>query len=198
MSEVKGRTDAIAGQIVHEYDGIEEADNQLPLWWVAGFLGTIAFALAYWLGYEVLQARPSPRQEYAVQAEALRAQRAAEAAAAPEVSAESLTALAVDPTTVAAGAAVFKQQCVPCHGERAEGKIGPNLTDKSWIHGGSPLAIHKTITTGVAVKGMPAWGPVLGPKAVREVTAFVLSLRNTEVSGGKPAEGQPDPQGTQG
>jgi cytochrome c oxidase cbb3-type subunit 3 len=193
MAEVQGRHDAIQGQIVHEYDGIEEADNQLPLWWVVFFLGTVAFGLSYWIGYELLQGRPGPRAQYALDAAALREKKAAEAAAMPDVDDDTLRTLAADPTTVAAGKAAYAVQCVPCHGERGEGKIGPNLTDKHWLHGGAPLAIHKTISEGVAAKGMPSWGQILGPKAVRELAAFVLTLKNTEASGGKAAEGQPEP-----
>jgi cytochrome c oxidase cbb3-type subunit 3 len=31
------------------------------------------------------------------------------------------------------------------------------------------------VTSGVLVKGMPTWGPVLGPKRIAEVVAYVLS-----------------------
>ena len=189
MVEEPQKHDPIQGAIIHVYDGIEEADNQLPLWWVAGFLGSIAFAFAYWLAFEVYQVRPSPHQEYVAHAQAIEAARAAELAASPDVSAELLEELAEQDGAVAQGKSVYVAQCVPCHGERAEGKIGPNLTDGSWLHGGDALAIHTTITTGVAAKGMPALGSILGPKAVREVTAYVLSLRNTNVAGGKAPEG---------
>ncbi len=33
MSEAK-RTDEIQGEILHVYDDIEEADNNLPTWWL--------------------------------------------------------------------------------------------------------------------------------------------------------------------
>jgi cytochrome c oxidase cbb3-type subunit 3 len=90
---------------------------------------------------------------------------------------------------VAAGKAVFGQYCVACHGPEAAGLIGPNLTDHAWIHGGTPTAILQTVTAGVAAKGMPSWGPVLGPDKVENVVAFVLTLRGKNVPG-KPAEGE--------
>lgn len=191
MSDSTGkaqRTDAIQGAIIHEYDGIEEADNQLPRWWVMGFAGTIVFALGYWVAYGVLQASPTPYQEYVARRALLAEARAAELAAAPMVSNELLAELAARPDTLAAGRAVFAQQCVPCHGDKAEGKIGPNLTDRSWLHGGEAIAIHKTIVDGVLAKGMPAWGAVLGSEATRNVAAYVLSIRNSNVPG-KPPEG---------
>lgn len=190
MANVSGRKDELQGQIVHEYDGIEEADNQLPRWWLAVFIGTVGFGLAYWLGFEVYGLSQTPKQEYAAELLAIEQARAVAAANAPETTDESLLALAASPEVVAAGAALFHQNCVACHGEQAEGKIGPNLTDGFWIHGGAAIEIHKTVTEGVAAKGMPAWGPVLGPKAVREAVAFVLSRRGQDVPG-KPAEGTP-------
>ena len=186
MTDEIKRTDSIQGAIIHEYDGIEEADNQLPLWWVFGFLGSIAFALAYWVGFHLFQGRPTPYQEYVAQRAAIDEARAAELAASPTVSAELLEELAKQSSAVAEGRAVFAQQCVPCHGDKAEGKIGPNLTDRSWIHGGDPVAIHATITNGVLAKGMPAWGAVLGPKATRSVAAYLLTVRNTDVAGKAP------------
>ena len=71
--------------------------------------------------------------------------------------------------------------CVAYHLASLRGKgesaaaIGPDLTDTTWIHGGNPTEIHDLITKGVLTKGMPTWGPVLGPKKVTEVTAFILS-----------------------
>lgn len=188
MTEQSKRTDAIQGAIIHEYDGIEEADNQLPLWWVFGFLASIAFAFSYWVGFELFHGRPTPYQEYVAARSKLEEARAAELAASPTVSPELLAQLAAQPSTVAEGRAVFAQQCVPCHGDEAEGKIGPNLTDGHWLHGGDPVAIHTTITEGVLAKGMPAWGPVLGPKATLSVAAYIVSIRNTFVQG-KPPEG---------
>ena len=59
----------------------------------------------------------------------------------------------------------FTQRCVPCHGDHAQGVIGPNLTDDYWIHGnGTLMDIYKTVVNGgVADKGMPTWGKQLKP-----------------------------------
>ncbi|MGD8862277.1 MAG: cbb3-type cytochrome c oxidase N-terminal domain-containing protein [Myxococcales bacterium] len=188
MSNVEGRHDEIQGAIIHEYDGIEEADNQLPRWWVAGFLFTIAFGIAYWLGYEVYEARPSPTEEYLAHAAVIEEAREEAAANAPEVDAESLKAMSEDPSVVAQGEAIYQTNCVACHAAQGQGQIGPNLTDNHWIHGGDPMSIYSTIKNGVAAKGMPPWGPVLGPQGTRQAAAFVLSLRGKNVPG-KPPEG---------
>ena len=52
--------------------------------------------------------------------------------------------------------------------------VGPNLTDKYWIHGGSPADIVKVLTNGVPDKGMVAWKTILGRKKIKEVTAYIL------------------------
>jgi cytochrome c oxidase cbb3-type subunit 3 len=36
---------------------------------------------------------------------------------------------------------------------------------------------------------MPTWGAILGPQGVRDVTAYVLTLRNTNLPG-KPPQGE--------
>ena len=177
MADAEGRTDHIQGEILHVYDGIEEADNELPTWWLITFYGAIAFAVAYWFAYHELEAVPLPGQEYAA---ALAAQ------AGDEVSEDLLLALADDPEAVAAGAELFTTHCEVCHRERGQGNIGPNLTDPNWIHGGSPADIHSSIADGQLQNGMPAWSATLGAEPVQRLTAFVLSIRNTNVEGKEP------------
>ena len=178
MAESK-RTDEIQGEIVHVYDGIEEADNQLPRWWLATFFLTIVFGIGYWFAYHEYQLAPLPVEEYADA-------HAAQESSVVEVSEEELAALVASPEAVDAGREIFTTTCVACHGARAQGDIGPNLTDHHWIHGGSSVEIHSTIRDGVLTAGMPAWGPSLGPTAVQHVAAFVLSIRDTEVEGKAP------------
>lgn len=181
------RTDAIQGAIVHEYDGIEEADNQLPIWWLVVFFAAIGFGVAYWFAHHEYGMAQLPGEEYAramaeKQAVEERRARALEA----KLGGQGMEALAQDTGLVSAGSATFAASCVACHGQKAEGTIGPNLTDEFWIHGGSAEAIQQVIGQGVAAKGMPAWAGVLGPVAVSQVTAFVLSLRNTNAPGKAP------------
>jgi cytochrome c oxidase cbb3-type subunit 3 len=194
VAEVTGKRDDLQGAIVHEYDGIEEADNVLPRWWLAVFIGSIVFAVGYWLSYGVY-GQQTPRQEYAARQAELDAARLAALANAPDVNDEVLNTLAHNGSAVAEGAAIFKTNCVACHGEKGEGKIGPNLTDRFWLHGAAAVAIHHTIEEGVPAKGMPTWGPLLGRQGVQRVAAFVLSIRNSEQPG-KPPQGDPEPHGT--
>ncbi len=178
MADVERRIDPIQGEILHVYDGIEEADNQLPLWWLWTFYLAIAFAVVYWIAYHELKTMPLPMEAYS---KALQ-----ERAAGGEVSEELLTALVADPDAVGEGRTLFDANCVVCHESRGQGNIGPNLTDDYWIHGGAPLDIHRTISEGVLDSGMPAWGGTLGADAVQKLAAFVLSIRGQNIEGKEP------------
>ena len=181
MTEAK-RTDEIQGEILHVYDDIEEADNNLPTWWLLTFYGAIAFALVYWFYYH----------EFAIGK--LQPEKHADAVAAAEaeksiVTDETLDALALDAGAVESGKAIFTAQCTACH-DAGQGRVGlgSNLTDEYWVYGGAPTDIHAIVTNGIAAKGMPPWAPILGEQGVNEVVAYVLTMRNTNLEGGKPVE----------
>jgi cytochrome c oxidase cbb3-type subunit 3 len=175
------KVDPIQGEILHEYDGILEADNRLPNWWLATFFGSIVFAGLYWGYYEAFVVAPNTNGAYA-------AAMLARAGDMTEPTPEVLEAASGDSATVEAGAATFAANCAVCHGQRGEGVVGPNLTDDAWIHGGDPMSIYGTVHTGVLARGMPAWGEQLPPRALLGAVAFVLSIRNTNVPG-RPPEG---------
>jgi cytochrome c oxidase cbb3-type subunit 3 len=172
------RKDPIQGQIIHVYDGIEEADNALPRWWLATFFGAIVFGMFYWMAYESMSVVDNPGAAFTkARLEALNK--------GGEVTTEDLILLVDDAPMVAAGKATFMRSCSKCHGSKAEGKEGPNLTDAFWLYGGAPTDIFNTIATGTK-KGMPDWGPKLGQGAVKQVAAYVMTLRNTNVAGKAP------------
>jgi len=178
------QVDAIQGEIVHEYDGIQEADNELPQWWLWTFYIAIVFAIGYWFYYEEFEIGPGLQQAYfADKAEQ-------DAKTGKDPSPEALLA-AVGTPAMQQGKDLFASTCVACHEANGQGKIGPNLTDNAWLHGSDPLSIYHTIRDGVPAKGMPAWGPALGSLSVQSITSYVLSLRNTNVPGKAP-EGKVD------
>jgi cytochrome c oxidase cbb3-type subunit 3 len=174
----------------HEFDGIHEYDNRLPNWWLWTFYGACIFSLFYWLHFHVLGTGALPGEEYRLEME-----EAAQRNVTSVVTDDSLRALAADAAAVAAGREVFRTNCVGCHADNGGAMLGavplpgPNLTDRFWIHGGAPAQIHHTITHGVPQKGMVQWGPQLGGARVQQVTAYVLSLRNSDVAGGKAPQG---------
>jgi cytochrome c oxidase cbb3-type subunit 3 len=183
--------DGSSRRVVHVYDGIEEEDNELPRWWLTSLFGTIAFAALYWLAVQDFAAVDTPTAAFR-KVEAVRiAALAAEAQSAGTVTADSMALLAKDTATVEDGATTFKSTCAACHGPAGAGVIGPNLTDGFWLHGSAPDAIYKTVHDGVVAKGMPAWAPLLGERKVRAVAAYVVTIKNTNVAGGKAPQGEP-------
>lgn len=173
----------------HVYDDIVEHDNKLPLWWQLTLYGAVVFALCYWFGRR-LGAIESPGQAYQSNLAVEHAAEAERARARGTIDDAMLSAIAKDPKTLAQGKEVFVSTCAPCHKPDGGGNIGPNLTDSYWIHGNKPTDIYKTVTDGVPAKGMPTWTPVLGEERVEAVVAYVLSIANTNVPGGKSPQGE--------
>ncbi|MEZ5065080.1 MAG: cbb3-type cytochrome c oxidase N-terminal domain-containing protein [bacterium] len=178
----------------HEYDGIREFDNRLPNWWLWTLYGAIAFAVGYWMYYHTWSwgslSHAKYGQEVAVAAQAQLARMANQS-----LSDESFQLMAAIPDNVQRGRAIFEQFCVTCHQADASGNIGPNLTDKYWIHGGKPMDILNTVTNGVPDKGMAAWGNQLGPTRVQDVVTYVVSIKGTNRPGKEP---QGEPEGAEG
>jgi len=173
----------------HEFDGIQEFDNRLPNWWLWIMYGSMVFALLYWIVFHTLEIRDLPRDEFAQEmlvAQEAQLARAAEAG----IDDDSLMMMAGMPNRVAEGREIFVKHCVACHLDQGQGSVGPNLTDGVWVRGCTPMEILETVTTGVAAKGMPAWMNQLGPTRVQAVTAYVLTIRGTDVAGKAP-EGEP-------
>ncbi|MBK6513244.1 MAG: c-type cytochrome [Polyangiaceae bacterium] len=175
--------------IVHEYDGIIELDNQLPRWWVYTLLGAIVFAAGYWLYFHSAAQGDLASREYARWHAAEVAAEAERLKAAGEVTPELLLTLRKDPGTVEQGAGIFAENCVTCHGDGGKGMVGPNLTDDAWIHGSDPMALYKAVREGFPEKSMQPWGKALGEARTRAVVAYVISIKGTNVAGGKAPQG---------
>lgn len=169
-------------KVVRVYGDIEEEDNHLPNWWLFTLYATIVFSFIYWFVYHTADLRPTPTEAYRTAVEELVTARIA----ANPASAEAILALSRDPEAVAAGAEVFRTTCAACHGAQGEGIIGPNLTDDRWIHAPDPETIYRGIMDGYLEKGMPAWGPMLGPERSLRAAAYVLTLKGTDVPGKAP------------
>jgi len=77
-----------------------------------------------------------------------------------------------------AGGAKFAELCAACHGPDAHGNpaLGaPNLTDGTWLNGGSLATVRETIEKG-RNGVMPAHAARLGETRVKLLAAYVLSL----------------------
>jgi cytochrome c oxidase cbb3-type subunit 3 len=173
----------------HDYDGIKELDNALPPWWKWGFYFTVIVAIIYLFRFHVIGSGPTPLQEYdkemtmaAVKLENFKKN-------SKEAFDEKTVTLA-DAKGIADGKKIFTGTCFPCHGQSGEGNaVGPNLTDKYWLHGGSIGEVFHTITNGVPDKGMQAWGKTFSPADVRNLASYVLSLQGTNPPNAKAPQG---------
>ncbi len=90
----------------------------------------------------------------------------------------SLSGREADAAKIQAGKQVFNQNCAVCHGPDAKGQIAmgaPNLTDNTWLYGGSPGVIRQTIREGRQGQ-MPAHEEFLGEDKVHLLAAYVYSL----------------------
>jgi cytochrome c oxidase cbb3-type subunit 3 len=84
----------------------------------------------------------------------------------------------------------YERRCAACHGRRAEGIIGPNLTDGASISRATAAADYRAvIADGVPSRGMPGWAQIFDAPTIDALTSYVWSLRNTNASGGKPPQG---------
>lgn len=172
------------------YDGIEEFDNPLPAWWRRMFWASFFFAIGYMFYYHAADGE-SVEQAYANEMREHEVQMAEQALAAGVVDETSLAPLLANLAFVSEGKQKFDAVCAACHAITGGGSVGPNLTDRFWIHGkGTLLDIYQTIEQGVPAKGMPAWGRTLRPDELKKVVAYVGTLRGTNVSGGKAPQGE--------
>jgi cytochrome c oxidase cbb3-type subunit 3 len=178
----------------HEYDGIREYDNPMPNWWVLVFWATFVFSLGYIFHYHVSGHGDSVAEEYAGDLSRAREQRAREMLG-ESVSEDALAKVMGDTALVADARPLFLERCAPCHADKGQGNIGPNLTDGYWLHGkGTLMDIYTVVRDGVPAKGMPAWGQQLTPIEQRNLVGLIGSLRGQNLPG-KPPQGVEIAQG---
>ncbi|PJE80160.1 Cbb3-type cytochrome c oxidase subunit CcoP2 [invertebrate metagenome] len=179
----KDMTDKTTG---HEYDSIKELDNPMPQWWCVLFVATLVFSvgylalypgLGYWkglLGWTSTNELERNQTQY-------HRRFAPEFARYGKIPVEELIH---NPKAMKMGRRIFANNCAQCHGMDAGGSFGfPDLTDGSWLYGGTPEAIEETLIYGRQGQ-MPAWEAILGNRDINNVTHYVreLSGLNTDAS----------------
>lgn len=172
-----------------DFDGIRELDNRIPPWFNYLFLATIIFAVVYLLDYHVFNISPLMEAEYMAEVQAAELQKKIALAADGTIDENALTPL-TDEASLKFGAETFQKYCISCHGPQGGGLVGPNLTDKYWIHGGGIKNVYHTIKMGVPAKGMISWQLVFTQKQIQQIASYVLSLQGTNPPGGKSPEGE--------
>jgi cytochrome c oxidase cbb3-type subunit 3 len=176
---MRGSSQTAAGETTHVWDGdLTEYNNPLPRWWLWLFILSILFGLGYLVVFPGLGgfrglAHWTEVGQWRTEEQA--AHQAFERRFAG-LEGKSLMALSADADAMATAKNLFALNCSACHGSDARGAKGfPNLTDQDWLWGGAPQTIYQTIAQGRDGL-MPAWGPVLGPKGVEQVLAYVETL----------------------
>ena len=173
----------------HEYDGIRELDNRLPPWWLYGFYFTILFAVVYLFRFFFLD-MPTQEEEYQADMQKAREEAKVYLASLDNLIDENSVTLSTETSELNAGKAVFESSCAVCHAADGGGGVGPNLTDKYWLHGGDMPSIFKTIKYGVPAKGMIAWESQLSPKKMQQVASYIYLMEGTTPANPKDAQGE--------
>jgi cytochrome c oxidase cbb3-type subunit 3 len=173
----------------HNYDGIQEFDYPLPSWWVMTFVLTCLFGIPYIIYYNFMDG-PSLRDEMNSNLTEINKVRQAYAVSLIKFDTAKYNGLK-SAGGVEKGAEVYEENCMSCHEEGGKGDIGPNLTDAYWIHArGTEDTIYEVVLNGRDEKGMPAWGEDLTSDEIYQVVSYVMSLKNTNVPGGKEPQGE--------
>lgn len=196
----------------HSWDGIEEYNNPLPRWWLWTFYLCIIWGIGYTIAYPawpgIKEATAgvlgySTRAEVAADIAAVDARNAAIEAELASADLTTLTAGSELHTfAINAGGAVFRANCVQCHGAGAdgvaEGNGYPSLLDDDWLWGGSVEEIQYTIANGIRnetddahYSEMPKFGAdeLLEPEQIAQVVQYVLNLSGQEHDAAALADG---------
>ncbi len=181
----------------HTWDGnLKELNKPLPKWWLYTFYVCVIWAIGYWILYPAWPTLNGYTKgvlgynQRAVVTEEVKAAKADQAKYFEQITAKSLEEITQDqellPFVMAGGAAVFGDNCGPCHGKGAQGAVGyPNLNDDDWLWGGTLDAIHQTILYGIRSghdeardMAMPKFGrdEILQPAQIADIAQYVLSL----------------------
>lgn len=174
----------------HAYDGIQEFDNPTPGWWWWIFLLTIVFSAGYWLVFHTTGGQLSPAAYY--NRDKTQAIMKLLGSADMEPNAKTLFELQANSGVADAGKSVFITNCAQCHGPDAKGmpNSGTNLTDDVYINVKKIEDLWDVIYSGRNNNAMPAWKGRLSKPDMLLVTAYVASIRGTNVAGGKAPEGE--------
>ena len=179
----------------HDYDGIQEYDNDLPKWWIALFILTTIYGVYYAVqlhigdGLDQIALLEKEMAAYEKQAEITEAKQPKK-----ELSSDELLALLNNEENMLKAKEVYIAKCAACHLAEGQGLVGPNLTDDYWLHGGSILDIYNVIVEGVPAKGMIAWRNLLSEEEIRGLSAYIWNLHGTNPPNPKAPQGELAPR----
>ena len=167
----------------HDYDGIQELDNDLPGWWLILFYLTIIIGVVYIVYAEFIN-KESDDDRFNTSVAELKEMRASVA------SNDDNSGPSKDSAILAEGKKLFGTYCLSCHLADGGGLAGPNLTDDYWIHGATFEENVHIIKKGVIAKGMVAWENQLKPAQIYAVASYIYTLRGTTPAVAKAPQGK--------
>ncbi|MEL6133824.1 MAG: c-type cytochrome, partial [Bacteroidota bacterium] len=160
----------------------------------------IGFAMVYLVHFHVVELSflnwffgpsASSSEEYVMAMEEAEVQKKAYLAKQANLVDERTAIYMTEASDIAKGKELFTSKtCVVCHGQLGEGGIGPNLTDRYWLHGGDVKDIFATIKYGVPAKGMQAWEGQVKPLEMQQIASYILSIQGTNPPNPKDPEGE--------
>jgi cytochrome c oxidase cbb3-type subunit III len=166
-------------------DDLREYNNPLPRWWLNLFVITIVFSIGYLVVYPGLGNFAgvfgwTQQAEMQGRLDAVQQRRQSVYASLGD---RDIVALAADPAVRPLGREVYLNNCAGCHGADARGAIGfPDLTDDSWLYGGTPEAIVASITSG-RMGVMPHFNGMLDAQATDDLVDTLLNWSNPQFDG---------------
>ena len=179
----------------HEYDGIQEYDNPTPGWWNWLFFGTFVFSVAYFAYYELapaMQMAPTERTIEAAYQTAVADNLKQQFGEIGDLEADEATILRFmnDERWLTVAKVTFEAQCKSCHGGKAEGLTGPNMTDDYYKNVRKLTDIAKVIKQGANNNAMPAWENKLHPNEIVLLSSYLASLRGQNLDSTRQPEGE--------
>ena len=79
-------------------------------------------------------------------------------------------------SAVTEGAEIYRIKCSQCHGEKADGGAGPDLTDTESVYGVLDDEVFRITYFGTP-NGMPTWRYDLGEEGIWKVLAYIEELK---------------------
>ncbi|MBL8887056.1 MAG: c-type cytochrome [Phycisphaerales bacterium] len=194
MSHSTARPDLVPADPLtnHEYDGIREYDNPTPGWWYWMFGASVAFSFAYLIFFHFSIAGWTPEDTWA---DEQRAEFVRLFGSVGQLKPDDETILRSmdNPQFMTIAKASFIGACSACHARDGGGLVGVNLCDENYKNIKHVSDIFKVITDGANAGAMPAWKRNFSDNERVILAAYVASLRGTQPSNPKAAEGQPIP-----
>jgi cytochrome c oxidase cbb3-type subunit 3 len=182
----------------HDYDGIQEYDNPIPLWLNLILFGTVVFSVFYYLyfqigpllgtsGWTVVEAYESAKAEnLRLRFAEIGELKGDEATLIQYLQPENQEWLAI-------GQTVYRTNCQSCHAANGSGLVGPNLTDEYYKSVEKLDDLVTVIADGAGNGAMPAWRNRLHPNELLLVSAYVASLRGQNLPSSRSVEGKEIP-----